>query len=142
MSAIHENSVLSLMATSRAQLDAAASRAGKLATIVERLGAAHSGPDITNKTPGGGDGDGGRSSVDAEDLRRTLGMIDEVSAELLAAAEEGEDRSSLESYCDDVHAHGLAMLGQVQMGLTRSMGTPDPYTMSRDRISRSPFHEP
>jgi len=39
-------------------------------------------------------------------------MIHDVASEQLAAAAEGERRSTLESYCDDAHAHCLAMLAQ------------------------------
>jgi len=61
---------------------------------------------------GGGGGGGGGRTMASDQWRRTLAKIHEVAAEQLAAASEGERRGSLEVYCDDVHAHCLAMLAQ------------------------------
>ena len=61
---------------------------------------------------GGGAGGGGGRTMASEVWRRTLAKIHEVAAEQLAAASEGERRGSLEVYCDDAHAHCLAMLAQ------------------------------
>jgi hypothetical protein len=94
--AILDKDLLRVLESSTDQHERRARRADKLSAILAELEDAY----------------GGAHTMVHEVRRRVLAKIHEVAAEQLAAASEGERRGSLEVYCDDVHAHCLAMLAQ------------------------------
>ena len=94
--AILDKDLLRVLESSTDQHERRARRADKLSAILAELEDAY----------------GGAHTMVHEVRRRVLAKIHEVAAEQLAAASEGERRGSLEVYCDDAHAHCLAMLAQ------------------------------
>ena len=125
MNAILEKDLMRVLESSTDQHERRARRADKLSEILAELEEAYGVGDKAkhflqgnraqrggSSGGGGGAGGGGGRTMASEVWRRTLAKIHEVAAEQLAAASEGERRGSLEVYCDDAHAHCLAMLAQ------------------------------
>ena len=123
--AILEKDLMRVLESSTDQHERRARRADKLSEILAELEEAYGVGDKAkhflqgnraqrggSSGGGGGAGGGGGRTMASEVWRRTLAKIHEVAAEQLAAASEGERRGSLEVYCDDAHAHCLAMLAQ------------------------------
>ena len=132
VNAILEKDLMRVLESSTDQHERRARRADKLSEILAELEEAYGDGEKAKhflkgsraqRGGGGGGGGGGGSgggsgggdgtlTMGHEVWRRVLAKIHEVAAEQIAAAAEGERRGSLEVYCDDVHAHCLAMLAQ------------------------------
>lgn len=117
--AILEHDVTAILTTSAAQIERRARRAEQLAKITSELDTMY-GAGASESAGKGGKSSQGRDGIDGsgagtvspEARRQALAMMHEVAAEQMAAAEESELRGTLECYCDDAHAHCLAMLAQ------------------------------